>query len=175
MVHSTPAGATNSLRRATPGSIVARLIQFGVLWWALTEADRYNWWFGAFMVIFATLVSLAMLPPAPWDPVGIVRFVPFFVRHSILGGVDVARRAFSPDLPLDPGFIDIPLHLPDGPTRVMLANTLSLLPGTVSVELHPTHLRMHVLDRTMPIERTAWQAEERIAHIVGIELPDSRQ
>jgi multicomponent Na+:H+ antiporter subunit E len=162
-----------ALRQATPGSVVARFLLFGALWWSLTEGDLYNWWFGVLMAVLATLASSALLPPGRWRPLGLIRFVPFFVRQSVLGGVDVARRAFSPEMPFDPGFVEFPLRLPDGPSRVFLANTMSLLPGTVSVELRDGSLRLHALDRSMPIERTLRTGEAHIAAIFGVELQGS--
>ncbi len=159
-----------ALERATPGSIVVRLMLFGGLWWALTEGDPYNWWFGLIMVVVATLASSAMQPAVRWRPLGLLRFIPFFIRQSVLGGVDVARRAFSPEMPNDPGFVEFQVRLPVGPSRVLLANTMSLLPGTVSVELRDTSLRLHALDRSMPIERTLRTGEAHIAAIFGVEL-----
>jgi multicomponent Na+:H+ antiporter subunit E len=159
-----------ALGRPTPGSIVTRLVLFGGLWWALTEGDRYNWWFGLVMVVLATMASTAMQPPGRWRPLALLRFVPFFLRQSVLGGVDVARRAFSREMPHDPGFVEFPIRLPDGPARVLLANTMSLLPGTVSVELRDGSLRLHALDRSMPIERTLRTGEEHIAAVFGVDL-----
>ncbi len=155
---------------ARPGSVLVRLAVFGTFWWALTEGDRYNLWFGALCVVAATLTSIVMLPSTELRVTGIVRFIPFFVRQSVIGGIDVARRAFSPRLPLDPGFVEVPLRLPEGTARVLLANTVGLLPGTFVVELRPASLALHVLDRSMPIEQTVRETEDRIADIFGVSL-----
>jgi multicomponent Na+:H+ antiporter subunit E len=73
-------------------------------------------------------------------------FVPFFLWHSLKGGVDVAWRAFHPRLPITPELIEYPLRLPPGLPRVILVNTVSLLPGTLSAELGGQVLKVHVLD-----------------------------
>lgn len=153
-----------------PASVLTRLLVFGALWWALTEGDTYNWWLGAIMVLLATATSVVMLPPLPFRPLGAIRFLPFFIRQSVKGGTDVARRAFNPALPLDPGFMEVALRLPEGPARVVLAITLSLLPGTVSVELRQDYLRIHALDRSMPIEQTVRAGEERMAAMFATRL-----
>ena len=51
------------------------------------------------------------------------------------GGADVARRAFHPRLPVAPQLIDYPFRLPPGLPRVILVNTVRLLPGAPSAEL----------------------------------------
>ena len=140
------------------------------LWWSLTEGDLSKWWIGALVIAAATAASLALQPVIGWRPVGLIRLLPFFLRQSILGGVDVARRALHPRLPLDPVFLECHLRLPAGPARVLLANTMSLLPGTVSVELREDRLRLHVLDQAMPAVATLRALEERIAALFGLEL-----
>jgi multicomponent Na+:H+ antiporter subunit E len=158
--------------RPAPVTIVVRLLLFAALWWALTEGDTYNLWFGAVIIVLATAASLALVPPTRLRPWHLVGLMPWFVWMSISGVVDVARRAFAPAMPLDPGMVEVPLRLPDGPERVMMANIISLTPGTVSVELLPHALRIHLLDRGMPIEDRARDLEQRVARIFAIELGD---
>ena len=69
-----------------------------------------------------------------------------FLWHSLKGGVDVAWRAFHPRLPITSKLVEYPLRLPPGLPRVILVNTVSLLPGTLSAELGSQVLKVHVLD-----------------------------
>ena len=48
--------------------------------------------------------------------------------------------------------LEIRLRLPPGISRALLANTLSLQPGTLSVELADDRLHLHVLDARVPVE-----------------------
>jgi len=52
-----------------------------------------------------------------------------------------------------------------------MANTVSLLPGTLSVELDEEILRVHVLDETGAINEELNLLENRLANIFGLELP----
>ncbi|HEB87118.1 MAG TPA: hypothetical protein ENI68_08920 [Gammaproteobacteria bacterium] len=61
---------------------------------------------GAPVVLFATLVSVVLLPPIFWSLTGVVQFVSFFLWHSLRGGVNVARLALHPRLPISPGMHD---------------------------------------------------------------------
>jgi multicomponent Na+:H+ antiporter subunit E len=49
-------------------------------------------------------------------------------------------------MPITPELIEYPLRLPPGLQRVILVNTVSLLPGTLSAELGGQVLKVHVLD-----------------------------
>jgi hypothetical protein len=48
-----------------------------------------------------------------------IRLAPGFLRSSLLGGIDVARRALHPRMPLDAGWIAYRTKLPRGLPRVI--------------------------------------------------------
>lgn len=151
-------------------NIIVRLFVIALLWWALTEGDTYNLWFGVFVVIVATLASLFLQPVTGFRPWYLGGVLVFFVRESISGGVDVARRAFAPAMPINPGFTEVVLRLPEGPQRVFLTNLLNITPGTVSVELLPESLRIHMLDTDMPIEEKVREMEQLMAKLFSLRL-----
>lgn len=145
---------------------------FALLWWALSDGRPGSWGVGSVAVALATAASLRLLPPVTTyvSRIGLVRFLIFFVRESLRGGVQVAWFALRPRLALKPGIHEIELRLPTGISRVLLANTLSLLPGTLSVELDGDRLCLHVLDDSAPIEAEVRTAETRLAQMLGLAL-----
>jgi len=147
-----------------------RLALLSLMWWILTDGAIDSWPVGAPVVLIATLVSVMLMPPLSWSLRGMVVFIPYFFWHSIRGGVDVARRALHPQLPISPGLFDYRFRLPPGFPRVFMANTVSLLPGTLSVELDEEILRVHVLDETRDINEELNILENHLADIFGIEL-----
>ena len=149
-------------------SLGFRTLLFALLWWTLTEGAMNSWLVGVPVVVLAVLASAALLPPTSWSLSGIARFVPFFLWHSLRGGVDVARRALDPRLPISPGLFDHRWRLPPGLPRVLMANTVSLLPGTLSVELTDRFLRVHVLDRTGAFRSELTVVEARVAGLFGL-------
>ncbi len=147
-----------------------RAVLFALMWWILTDGAMDSWLVGAPVVLFATLVSVVLLPPFSWSLTGIVRFIPFFLWHSLRGGVDVARRALHPRLPISPGLFDHKWRLPPGLPRVFMANTVSLLPGILSTELDEEHLRVHVLDDTSDFAEELTVLEKQVARVFGLGL-----
>ncbi len=145
---------------------------FALLWWALTDGRPGSWAVGSVAVAFASAASLRLLPPVPThvSRIGLLRFLVFFVHQSLRGGVQVAWFALRPRLALSPAIHEVGLRLPAGISRVLLANTMSLLPGTLSVELQGDRLCLHVLDASAPTETEVRTAETRLAQMLGLTL-----
>ncbi len=150
-----------------------RVISFALAWWILTDGTMDSWWVGVPVVLFAALVSWVLLPPRCWSLTGIIRFIPFFLWRSLYGGMDVARRALHPRLPISPGLFCYPWRLPPGLPRVFLANIVSLLPGTLSAQLGEHGLHVHVLDERKDFLSELETVEQRVAALFGISLPPS--
>jgi multicomponent Na+:H+ antiporter subunit E len=153
--------------------IVIRALALAILWRIITRGDLSSWVVGVPIVVAATLISVALLPRLPWRwrLSGLLRFVPYFLRKSMLGSIDVARRALHPRLPLAPILVEYPVRLHDSLARVFLVNTVSLLPGTLGAELHADHLTVHALDGSSAAITTELEfLEELIADLFGVEL-----
>jgi multicomponent Na+:H+ antiporter subunit E len=156
-------------------AVLWRSTLFALLWWALTDGRADSWGVGAVSILAAVSLSLRLLPPVPTyvSRIGLLRFLLFFFYYSLRGGIQVAWFALRPRMGLRPGIHEIPLRLPDGIGRVLLANTLNLLPGTLSVGLEGNRLCLHVLDRQTPAEAEVRRAEIRVAHMLGLQLEET--
>lgn len=156
-----------------------RILAFAALWWIVSDG-RGDWAFGIPVVGLAALVSYRLQPRrgTRLRALALLRFSGFFLFESLRAGIDVARRALSPGLRLAPAFFDYPLRLPEGPARVFLVDTLSLLPGTLGVDLRKGVARLHVLDAGLPLESEVRTVERHVAAVFGVELstqPDDAQ
>ena len=83
--------------------------------------------------------------------------------QSVLAGIDVARRAFDPRLPLKTGFVVYPVRYPRGPARNAFASLTSLLPGTVPVRDDAQGLLYHCLDVEQPVAEQLAAEEEAVS------------
>lgn len=147
-----------------------RALLFGLLWWVLTDGAMDSWYVGVPSIIAATLASVALLPPSSWSIVGIIRFAPFFVWHSLKGGADVAWRALHPGLPIAPDLFDYHLRLPPGRPRELLITVINLLPGTLSAAVSADTLQVHALTKSSRMIAELMAVEQHVAHIFGISL-----
>ena len=169
-----PQDPVNQLsRREWLQTLTFRSALFIILWWILTAADTASWIIGIPTVIAATTVSLALFPTTPGRLrlYSCVRFAGFFLRESWRGGLDVAWRAVHPCLPLAPLLLECQLRLQDETARVFLANTLSLLPGTLSATLHDDSLIVHALTGTPDRVKAELRiVETYVADLFGLDL-----
>ncbi|WP_295458000.1 Na+/H+ antiporter subunit E [uncultured Thiodictyon sp.] len=106
----------------------------------------------------ATWASVHLLPPTPGRVrLGALgRLLLRFLWQSIVGGSDVARRAFAPRLSLQPGYLVYPVRTPPGPRRALFGALTSLVPGTLPVGSEPQAgagcaLVYHCLDLRQPV------------------------
>ena len=171
------AGASGTRSRNVPTGLLLRsgALRFAtlvLLWVVLAEGDLGTLWLGFLAVAAATLSSLVLLPPAgrSWSPVGTVRFAGFFLRQSVVGGIDVALRALKPGLDLDPALVEYMTQLPKGGARVLFANTISLLPGTLSAEVRDRRLLVHTLAASPELQEELHLTEEAVARLFNVRL-----
>ncbi len=90
-------------------------------------------------------------------PLTLMRFVGIFLLDVVVANFGVARLILgSPDR-LRPAFVEVPLDLRTDLAISLLANTISLTPGTVSAWLSPDRrtLIVHGLDVDDPAELVA--------------------
>jgi multicomponent Na+:H+ antiporter subunit E len=143
--------------------MVTRALLYAGVWIVVDQTFKPgNLLVGVLATAAATWASLALLPPAR----GRVRVgrllarLPRFLWQSLVAGLDVARRAFSPRLDLQPGFVDYRTQLPRGTSRSAFELIASLMPGSVPSGDGPQHIEFHCLDTRAPVaEQLA--AEER--------------
>jgi len=161
------------LKTSTHGlSIVLRLATFLLIWWVLTNGAVSSWWFGVPAVLLALITSIVLVPPMHLVWYECIKFVPFFLKNSLIGGIDVAWRVFHPRLPITPDLIEYPLKLQSGISRVFMANAVNLLPGTLSVALDDNTLKVHVLDSQKDFLSELEEVEQHVARVFGLSLSD---
>lgn len=150
-------------------AVALRGLSFALLWWILAEGRHDGWLLGVVVVFVATWTSITLLPPGDRHIrfAGLLGFLRFFLWNSIRGGIQVAGMALRGRSALQPGLLELTVALPPGGPRILLVNALSLMPGTVGVELSNTTLRLHVLDQRLPVVVEARALEAAIASLFG--------
>ncbi len=154
--------------RARAGTV--RALLFFALWLVIDQsAMPANLFFGVVATAGATGASLWLLPPDNGRVrlFALLRLLPRFLWNSLVAGVDVARRAFSPSLPLKPGFVDYLVELPRGSARNAFELISSLLPGSVPTDETEAAIEYHCLDVAQPVvEQLALEERAHAAALV---------
>lgn len=103
----------------------------------------------ALVVVAATGPRLAILDGVRLRPAAllhVVRYLGYFFVALVRSNVDMARRVLSPSLPLRPAVVEVATALQSPLGRLVLANSITLTPGTLSVDVKGDRLLVHWID-----------------------------
>lgn len=107
---------------------------------------------GAAVGLVVTLVAgrrLSILSGVKFNltaSVHLVRYLAYFLKALILANLDMARRVLSPSLPLRPAVVEVETGLQSSLGKLLLANSITLTPGTLSVDVQNEHILVHWVD-----------------------------
>jgi multicomponent Na+:H+ antiporter subunit E len=155
---------------SSPAAAFARATGFLVLWLVLAGVNPADLPAAAVAVVCATWASLRLLPPggSRLSLPGVARLALRFPGQSLIAGIDVARRAFDPKLPMRPGLVTVSPRLPPGAQRDAFCAFASLLPGTLPVDTNQDGtLLVHCLDVGQPVASQMAADEDVFAQALG--------
>ncbi len=89
------------------------------------------------------LSALTDLRPTPRALLTAVAYVFYFLKELIKSNLAVAAIVLSPNLPVNPGIVKVRTKLKSQMGRMLLANSITLTPGTLTVELAGEWLYIH--------------------------------
>lgn len=79
-------------------------------------------------------------PPAIWAT---LQYLMFFFKELVKANGRLAKTVLSPSLPINPGFVKVRTKLKSPMGRLLLANSITLTPGTLTVEMEGEWLYVH--------------------------------
>jgi multicomponent Na+:H+ antiporter subunit E len=70
-------------------------------------------------------------------------FTPVFIYELIKANLNMAYIVLSPKLPINPAFVKIPTKIKSPYGRLILANSITLTPGTLSLDADENYIYIH--------------------------------
>jgi multicomponent Na+:H+ antiporter subunit E len=70
----------------------------------------------------------------------------YFLKELVKSNFTVARIVVSPSLPINPGIVKVRTRLKSRMGRLMLANSITLTPGTLTVKIEGEWLYIHCVN-----------------------------
>jgi multicomponent Na+:H+ antiporter subunit E len=144
-----------------------RFASLAALWWLIAGGEAASWSVGLPAVAFATWAAgrLGNGIRVRVSVLGLLRFLPFFLWESLRGATDVARRTLAPRMRIRPGFTRYRAVLPHRSARNLFANCVSLLPGTLAVDILGERLEVHYLNERPRVEAELARLERAVARV----------
>lgn len=126
-------------------------IALAVLWLLLSgHLEALILVFGALSVAFVVWLSARMhVVDRESYPFGLLPrlsgYWPWLLKEITKSSIDVTRRVFSPASAVRPVVFDAAADLPSDLGRVIYANSITLTPGTISLNVTTDAIRVHAL------------------------------
>lgn len=139
-----------------------------LLW--LLLSNRYEPLFlGLGLCAAAAIAWLHDRQPGPHNPtipfVGFLIYLPWLGYRILLANLHVTRVILHPQLPIAPTLIHHRTTLHHPASVVLLANSITLTPGTITVEVDAPRLVVHALDGDSAGDLTTRAFEGQIARV----------
>ncbi len=149
------------------------LLALAIGWGVLTDGMMASWLIGIPTVLAAYWAARRLGSDGPTTLVWsrLPRFAFFFAWESMRGGIDVARRVLLPQLRVAPGFTHYRIRLQQPAARLLFANSVSLLPGTLAVDMVGDRLDIHALDTNQGCDDELRHLESAVARLFDEEQP----
>lgn len=76
----------------------------------------------------------------------IVLYIPTLIIELIKANLDVAKRVLDPKLPIKPGIVKVPTAIKNDTGKLILANSITLTPGTISIDADDENVYIHWIE-----------------------------
>ena len=103
---------------------------------------------GIIACVFVLIVIGGKAPRREWllNPVRVfwlLLYIPFFAYWCFKANLDVAYRVVHPDMPIRPGIVKVTTDLKTKLAKMFLANSITLTPGTLTIDIIGQDLYVH--------------------------------
>jgi len=129
--------------------------------------------FASIFVVFLTADLFIKSPAILRHPIRcwyfVAYYLPTFIWEMTKANIDVAYRILHPALPINPGIVKVKTNLKSDTAVTLLANSITLTPGTLSVDINDDegYLYVHWIDvRSKDVEAATKDIVERFEKIL---------
>ena len=126
-----------------------------VVWFGFTTSlDPVELITGAFVSLVIALLTSRVFSCCglkvlmPQRIMYLVKYFFIFIGALLKANLDVARRVISPSLPINPGIVEFKTKLTNDFAKMVLANSITLTPGTLTIDVIGDTFYVHWIDVT---------------------------
>jgi multicomponent Na+:H+ antiporter subunit E len=93
-------------------------------------------------------------------------YAPWLVKEIVLANIDVARRILHPRMPISPSLVKVKCSQRLELARVIYANSITLTPGTVSVDMEGDTITVHALSRNAAEGVLSGEMDRKVTRLI---------
>lgn len=145
---------TDTTLAVIPRFLIATLVLFATWLLLVGKWDMTEAMVGLGVAVVTALISLKNFELL--DGIKLSFATPFYILHYLVvfsialirSNIDVALRVLSPQLPINPAIVTVKTQLQSPLGKLILANSITLTPGTLTVDVFEDSLQIHWIDST---------------------------
>jgi len=97
----------------------------------------------------------------------IIGYIPWIMWEIIKANWDVIKLILSPELPISPRLIRVPASQQTALGQVLYANSITLTPGTISLDLRDGRILVHALTADTAAGVESGEMDRRVRRVEG--------
>ncbi len=94
-------------------------------------------------------------------------YVPWLILEVIKSNIDVAKRIWQPTMPISPTIVTVKASQKTALGLVIHANSITLTPGTLSIDVEPGLIEVHALSADSIPDLESGEMDRRVARLEG--------
>lgn len=146
-----------------PLQIVINII-IAIMWMFLSESYEFSTFVVGYLLGMGLLFVLQRFIPDSfyikrvWK---VIKLILLFVRELVLSNLDIVKHVYKPKLNIQPGIFTLPIDLRSNFEITLLANLISLTPGTLSMAVSEDHTKIYIHAMDIPdVEKSITDIKE---------------
>ena len=148
-------------------TLILKTLSLFLIWLLLSESFRLPHMGLGFLAAFgvAWLNTDRATSRSAIPRLRIVWYFPWLVGRILQSGFHLSVLILHPALPIDPKLIRYHTKLREDAEIVLLGNSITLTPGTITAEVNSQDLVIHAMDDKSADDVTSQRLEQRIAEL----------
>ena len=150
--------------KSSVSKFIYTFIMVFVIWFGFTTSlDPVELITGAFVSLIIALLTNRVFSCCglqvlmPQKIMYLIKYFFIFMGALLKANLDVARRVISPSLPINPGIVEFKTKLTNDFAKMVLANSITLTPGTLTIDVIGDTFYVHWIDVTTEDQEEAFK------------------
>lgn len=98
-----------------------------------------------------------------------ITYLPWLFVRVMMSGFHVSKLILQPGLPIKPKLLHLKTQLRSDGELFVLGNSITLTPGTITIEVAPGELLVHAIDAHSQHDLSRGLLEERVSRLLSTE------
>lgn len=103
-----------------------------------------------------------------------ISYLPWLIYQIVSANIHVAYLVLNPKMPIDPKIIQFKTKLESDISKVTLANSITLTPGTITMDIIDGEFYVHAISEKVASDLLTGEMERRVAYIY-LEVDKSKE